>query len=87
MNITLTDTVDHVPSGLNKTITVEATADNAVVKVMHGELNSHLDTTTTMPWEHIEDMEFLSKTFQYELVCVFRVIVVLLGKAYNVKDI
>jgi hypothetical protein len=45
------------------------------------------DTQVTIPWEQVNDVEHLANFFPYEMVCVFRKVVELLGKAYKLRDV
>lgn len=84
MNIQLSTRVDLLDT-LHCTVSVDIVDDEYRVRVNHDVPNDHRDTVSTIKEEYVQDVEYLANVFAFEMVCVFKAIVELLGKAHKLK--
>ena len=76
--ITLNDIVTYT-DGSTSSVSIDVSKDGCIVK--------HLDTTTELSWLYMEDVGHLAEAFADTTVRSFKVIVPLVAKAVQLKDI
>ncbi len=72
---------------LDHVVFPDGSANEVHATITHGGCNiEYAGGITSVTWEQMADVEQLSELFAGQIVCVFKVIVKLLGKVYAGKD-
>lgn len=69
-----------------KTVSVRVAADEEYTEVTVTDTKAAESYSTNILWSDVDDVELLAELFDIETVRVFRQIVKLLGRAYNLRN-